>query len=159
MVRILLPPSINNKENVDSYCFVISLWLFILNVPWKSNMQKKLGIFLQVLRSLTKIAGSGSVQNCQDQQHCRKVVNCSGSAIGSGTIGQRFGSPDFPNFHGTATLLKTSFGKRHKKVRQLQHCCQKGGIHAKFACYTLLQGCGSAVILSVSSSGFQGLGM
>ncbi len=46
------------RQNIDSYCFVTSWWLFIFenDVPSKINMQKK----LMSWRSLTKIAGSGS---------------------------------------------------------------------------------------------------
>jgi hypothetical protein len=78
----------NSKENLDSYCFVTSLWLFILendvNVPSKSDKQKNLEIkisffnfLLASWRSLTKIAGSGA-----------------GAGTKSRPVSQRYGSAD-----------------------------------------------------------------
>ncbi len=65
-----LDPSIiskNSKKNLDSYCFVTSLWLLILkndvNVVSKSHKQKK-KLLMPSWRTLTKIAGSGSVPKC-----------------------------------------------------------------------------------------------
>ncbi len=91
-LRILLSSRKNSKINLDSYCFVTSLWLFSLennvNVPSKSNKQKKLykkiSFLLASWRSMTKIAGSGSIsqshgsadpdpdpyQNVMDPEHC-----------------------------------------------------------------------------------------
>ena len=85
--RILLSPSKNSKKNIDSYCFVTSLWLYSLkndvNVPSKSNKQKNFR--LTSWRSLTKITGSGTnsqrygsadpdpYQNFMDAQHCLQV--------------------------------------------------------------------------------------
>ncbi len=44
-IRILLSSSKNKKKNLDSNCFVTSLWLFILeNVPSKSNKQFFVGV-------------------------------------------------------------------------------------------------------------------
>jgi hypothetical protein len=80
----------NSKKNIDSYCFVTSLYDFLslkndVNVPSKSNKQKKLRKIIFLLtscRSLTKIAGSGSIsqrygsadpdpyKNCMNPQHC-----------------------------------------------------------------------------------------
>jgi hypothetical protein len=51
--RILLSSSKNSKKTLDSYCFVISFWLFVfekwkndVNVPSKSNKQKNFFIGL-----------------------------------------------------------------------------------------------------------------
>ncbi len=53
-IRILLSSSRNSKKTIDSYCFVTSLWLFIFKKCWKCTFKKS-------WRSLTKIAGSGSI--------------------------------------------------------------------------------------------------
>ncbi len=103
-IRILLSPSKKSKKNLDSYCFVTSFWLFILEndvrVPSRSNKQKnffkKLVFCCHLGRSMTKIAGSGSAswsesgwigrrygsadpdpdppQNVMDPQHCLKFI-------------------------------------------------------------------------------------
>ncbi len=84
-IRILLSSSNAkySKKNLDSCCFVTSLWLFMLkmmyiNVPSKSNKQKNCfkkyrSFLLASWRSRTKIAGSGA-----------------------GSIGQRPGSGSVP---------------------------------------------------------------
>ncbi len=81
---ILLSASKNSKENLDSYGFVTSFDFLsfknYVNVPSKSNKQKNF-FFVGVLRSTTKIAGSGSES-------------------GYGSISQRHGSADpDPNPH------------------------------------------------------------
>jgi hypothetical protein len=84
-IRILLSSSKNSKKNIDSYCYVTSLWLFTLkndvNVLSKSNKQKNL---LAFWRSMTKIAGSGAGSISQETR-----------IPGSGSV---------PKCHGSATL-------------------------------------------------------
>jgi hypothetical protein len=59
-----LSSSKNSNKNLDSYCFVTSLRLFIFEKLCKctlvGNKQKKNNFLLTSWRSLTKIAGSGS---------------------------------------------------------------------------------------------------
>ncbi len=89
-IRILLSSCKNSKKNLDSYYFVTLFDCLSLknevNVPSKSNKQKKLCFKISFLlaswRSMTKIAGSGSIsqrhgsadpdppQNVMDPQHC-----------------------------------------------------------------------------------------
>ncbi len=88
-IRILLSPSKIIKNNLDSFCFVTPFWLFIfesdLNVPSKNNKLKyfilKISFLLALWRSMTKIAGSGSISQR--------------SGSGSGST---------PKCHGSATL-------------------------------------------------------
>ncbi len=76
-----------SSKNLDSYCFVTSLWLFIFGckstVPSKSKKQKISFLFASC-RLMKKIAGSGSIsqrhgsadldpyQNVTDPQHCSR---------------------------------------------------------------------------------------
>ncbi len=58
----------NSKKNIDSYCFVTSLWLLMFE-KWCKYIFKKYRnqqlIFLMSLRSLPKIARSASGSICQ----------------------------------------------------------------------------------------------
>ncbi len=82
-IRILLLSSKFSKKNLDSYCFVTSLWLFIfendVNVALKNNKQKKLKISChpeghwrkkpdQDPDSIPLVTGTG--QNIMDPQRC-----------------------------------------------------------------------------------------
>jgi hypothetical protein len=94
-----LDPSITkqkSKKNLGSYCFVTSFWLFIYEndskVISKKNFYNLFNVGILV-RSMTKIAGSGSAsgsistghgsadqdpdpyppQNVMDPQHCSKL--------------------------------------------------------------------------------------
>ncbi len=90
-IRILLSSRKNIKKNLDSYCFVTSIWLFyLLKDDVAQKISKILRIFLSLSwRSLTKMAGSGvragsnpdsdsgtaetypdPYQNITDPQHC-----------------------------------------------------------------------------------------
>ncbi len=65
-IRIFLSASKNSKKNLDSYCFVTSFRLFIFEkwCKFKSNKQKNIlknCFLLASWRSMTKIAGSGSI--------------------------------------------------------------------------------------------------
>jgi hypothetical protein len=64
-IRILLSASKNSKKNIDSYCFVTSLWLFIFEkwykctISSKSNKQKNIFCWRHE-GQVTKIARSGA---------------------------------------------------------------------------------------------------
>jgi hypothetical protein len=82
------------KQNLDSYCFMTSLWLVIfkndVNVHLQSNKQKNLeknGFLSASWRSMTKIAGS-------------ETISQKARIYGSGSV---------PKCHGYATLAKTTF--------------------------------------------------
>ncbi len=89
-IRILPSSCKNSKKNLDSFYFVTHFDFLSLkndvNVPSKSNTQKKKVFLLASWRSMTKIAGSGSgstsqkhgsedpdpdlPQNVMDPEHC-----------------------------------------------------------------------------------------
>jgi hypothetical protein len=90
LVWILLSASKNSKTNLDSYCFVTSLWLFNLEKWCKCAFKKqknleKNSFLLGSWRSRTNIAGSRSIgqrhwsadpdpyQNVMDPQHCNRL--------------------------------------------------------------------------------------
>jgi hypothetical protein len=97
-IRILILPSTSKKIEANLYLYscVTSLWIFIFekwcNIPWKrnknKNLEKKNYFLLVSWRWLTKKAGSGS-------------------ASGSGSICQRYGSASgfVPKCHGSGTLV------------------------------------------------------
>ncbi len=105
-LRILLSLSKNSKKNLDFYCFVTSVWLFIFEkwcksrVPLKSNMQKN--VFLisfcwhlegqwwkQKSGSISQKHGSADpdsdpCQNVMDPQHCFPWWPSGGGGVGGG---------------------------------------------------------------------------
>ncbi len=94
-LRSLLSSSKNCKKNIDSYCLVTSLWLFLIdeNVPSKSNKRQNLeqNFFVDVL-------------NVTDESNRIRIsiriwIHYSEVWIrGSGSV---------PKFHGSARLLGT----------------------------------------------------
>ncbi len=72
------------KRNLDPYCFVTSLdFLYLkndVNVPSKSNKQKKLSFLLASWRSMTKIAGRIRIQSkmswTRNMGKKRSLTNC-----------------------------------------------------------------------------------
>jgi hypothetical protein len=66
-LRILISTSENSKKNFDSYCFVTSLWLYILEKSKVgSGSGSKSGSFSQWYGS----ADTDPYQNVTDPQHC-----------------------------------------------------------------------------------------
>ncbi len=85
----------NSKKNLDSYCFVISLWLFIFD-KWCKCTFKKYGnkqktFLLPSWKLLTKIAGSGA---------------------GTGSVSLRYESGSVQNCHGSATLPLSQLNRK-----------------------------------------------
>ncbi len=56
-----------NKKNLDFYCFVTSLWLFIFEDPLVRGMDPRIRIFIRIRTRMSRIRNTGHKDACVEE--------------------------------------------------------------------------------------------